>query len=168
MPVNSEADDKTELRLKLAHARERVIRASLSLAKHHFAEPAEDPGWEADLNEDQLDEAIQEYSESKTALAVTRMADRPGEARWDETRDSSITPEQAHEVAANWRDTTQLSNALDACADRLSDYERVLRLAEEALDKHDEWCGYKADSPGNAIYSRALVAIRAVLSGKDD
>jgi hypothetical protein len=37
-------------------------------------------------------------------------------ALWDEPPNAQITPEQAHEVAANWKDTTQLSNALDAMA----------------------------------------------------
>lgn len=48
-------------------------------------------------------------------------------ATWDEPPDAPITVEQARAVAANWRDTTQLSNALDAMARVAERYAVALR-----------------------------------------
>jgi hypothetical protein len=48
----------------------------------------------------------------------------------------------------------------------------ALRHALEAIEKHDEWCGHKKDSPGNAVIWRAERtvgnAIRRLEAGSPD
>jgi hypothetical protein len=50
--------DLNELRQQEAVAREEVVRASLMLASCHFAQKAEDPGWDSDMYEEMLEEAV--------------------------------------------------------------------------------------------------------------
>lgn len=66
MPLNPESDkiDPAELRSKEDVARDLVVRCALSLASHQFAEPAEDPGWEAEYQEDMLRDAVVLYAQA--------------------------------------------------------------------------------------------------------
>jgi len=56
-----ETDKVNEQRSRVAHAKEAVIRHTLSVASHHFAEPAEDHGWERELRDDLLQDAMVEW-----------------------------------------------------------------------------------------------------------
>lgn len=59
-------------------------------------------------------------------------------AKWDEPANSPITSEQSHEVAANWKDTTQLSNALDAMAFQYEGLQEQLYAADKQVSAlHD-------------------------------
>lgn len=51
-----------------ACAVEKVVKASLGVAADHFDQKAEDPGWEAELNEEMLDDAIVECAAAINTL----------------------------------------------------------------------------------------------------
>jgi len=48
--------------------------------------------------------------------------------------DLTLTPNELHEIAANWRDTTQLSNALDGAASQLTRAEAKASALRKALE----------------------------------
>jgi hypothetical protein len=92
--------------------------------------------------------------------------------KWDGTSHDPISTEQAHEVAANWRDTTQLANALDAMADEAGRLVARLEAAEQALAFYanennwtqvTSWGGRIHDDESNAITDGGKIA-RAALA----
>lgn len=62
-------DDRRKLRQNEAMARERVIKAALECASDQFDQQAEDPGWQADSNDDRLRDMAIEYT---TAIHARR------------------------------------------------------------------------------------------------
>ena len=40
----------------------------------------------------------------------------------------------------------------------------AVKLAGEALHRHDRWCGYRSDAPGDSIINEARDAIDAVMN----
>jgi hypothetical protein len=49
----------------------------------------------------------------------------------------------------------------------LAEAREALRLGVEAMERHDQWCGHKRDSPGDGIWHRFEDAARAALTGSE-
>lgn len=61
-------------------------------------------------------------------------------AKWDNPARALITVKEAHEVAAQWKDTTQLSNALDAMAFVAEDILKECRpILEACMEDEESW-----------------------------
>lgn len=51
-----------------------------------------------------------------------------------------------------------------AAADATGPFIEALTLAQQAFERHAEWCGFKRDAPGDSIINRAQDAIRRAQS----
>lgn len=49
-------------------AKEKLLQAALFVASDHFEQDEADPGWQAEVHSDMLDEAVTEYANAKAAV----------------------------------------------------------------------------------------------------
>lgn len=68
-------------------------------------------------------------------------------------------------IVRNRRDIDTLLTLLAREKARMEAAMSAVRLASEALAKHDEWCGYRKQAPGHSSFLEAQRALRLMLGG---
>lgn len=158
--------------------------AEMLMLKQFITEPGTDPLAWADGVEERIGNALN-HLRSIVAVRLSvlpsvtdeeeKTQDHGAELAAD-VNDTGSSPTESASLIDSWRRTGEISGnpAYGICAAELEalvlvplfEYRRTteaLNLCLAALQRHDGWCGYKKDSPGDSIYRRAEAAASAAL-----